>query len=212
MHLLHDIVSLCLELLHALEVTFRSIVIVVEGEPHRRQTKPHNVMTPAARIEELQKLRADRRIRDLGSRQYEQHVAKVANHVSTIKQQELVKLVEDGSIDALDPYLDTIPYIAALNYSMRGLIHGKKNIPDQLKPGAPLWRRTVTFLHQCNPIEIRATGRQWNELVAAIIESAQFAPTDGQVGTSLRCCDNTILISYLANTCLAKRFNRASTS
>ena len=138
-------------------------------------------MAPSSHIEEIQKLRADEQIRIQGGKQYEEHLDKVAKLMGSSRIQDLARLANDGALDALDPYLDTIPYLLILQAHVKTLWQGRKAWPDELKPGAPSWAKIVAFLQQANPIELRPYGKQWTDLVNHIFGSARHTSLDGQV-------------------------------
>lgn len=41
----------------------------------------------------------------------------------------------------------------------------KRNVPDSLQPGGPLWNKLVLFLETFDPVQMRYAGHEWRKLV-----------------------------------------------
>ncbi|KAL9082898.1 MAG: hypothetical protein Q9159_006099 [Coniocarpon cinnabarinum] len=136
-------------------------------------------MPPLDNVEAVQRLRASPHLRQNGGKSYQDCLSNIKHELNLLKSDRLAELVQDGALESLDVYLDTIPYLYLLHEHVRRLLQGAKYWPQELKTGATTWNCITAFLKQCHWIEIRQCGRMWRYLVEILMKSAEDAYSEG---------------------------------
>ncbi|KAL9051471.1 MAG: hypothetical protein Q9162_006002 [Coniocarpon cinnabarinum] len=128
-------------------------------------------MPPLDNVEAVQRLRASPHLRQNGGKSYQDCLSNIKHELNLLKSDRLAELVQDGALESLDVYLDTIPYLYLLHEHVRRLLQGAKYWPQELKTGATTWNCITAFLKQCHWIEIRqSSARQCTRDVLPLLD------------------------------------------
>ncbi|KAL8826865.1 MAG: hypothetical protein Q9191_003537 [Dirinaria sp. TL-2023a] len=114
-------------------------------------------------------------------------------------------------LDILDPSVNTLPYLYALLAHINGASSGKLafgSANTALLPGGRLWEPMLTFMDRFDPIQIRYSGQEFRNLIAAVEKAARLAQ---MVNHSLpRRIEDLVDLFYGSHRSLYGRFDQQS--
>ncbi|KAF2711703.1 hypothetical protein K504DRAFT_475490 [Pleomassaria siparia CBS 279.74] len=106
-------------------------------------------------------------------RDYDAQARDFVQRVANIGPSHFLKGADTSQdlLDMLSPSVNTIGYLFTLRVRIAAQAENpksQKNIPETLRPGGTLWNKTVEFLENADPVQLRYVGAEWRKLVEQV--------------------------------------------